>query len=213
MGDVGERGQVNELSKLAPRRVAVVLVDFQNDFCRPSGPGQDPTQTRANAGAARRANGFAAEAASLGMRVIYSRQILDLARLTRRQRRRAEHSELCLAGSAGAELFMEPVAGSRIVRKYRFDLWQSREFAQALSEWDIDGLIIGGVELICCVLYAVLGAEERGFTYVVAQDLVSGMRSSEQVANPAVRGYLRSVHPTVEHAADLLNLWPAADSR
>jgi nicotinamidase-related amidase len=99
------------------------------------------------------------------------------------------------------------------VRKYRYDIWQSQEFTQALSEWDIDGLIIGGVELICCVLYAMLGADERGFTYVVPQDLVSGMRSSEQVASRAVRGYLRSVHPTVERAVDLLNLWPATDSR
>jgi nicotinamidase-related amidase len=71
------------------------------------------------------------------------------------------------------------------VRKHRFDIWQSQEFNDALSEWDIDGLIIGGVELICCVLYAVLGAEERGFQYVVPQDIVSGMRSSEAVANQA----------------------------
>jgi hypothetical protein len=43
--------------KLEPGRVAVVLVDFQNDFCRPSTPDQDPAQTQANAEAARRANG------------------------------------------------------------------------------------------------------------------------------------------------------------
>ena len=195
MGDVGERDQVNELSKLEPNRVGVVLVDFQNDFCRPPGPDEDPAQTQANADAARRANHFAAEAASLGMRVIYSRQILDLAQLTPRQRRREEHSRLCLAGSDGAELFVEPVAGSRIVRKYRFDLWRSEEFTQALLDWDIAGLIIAGVELICCVLYAVLGADERGFTYVVPQDLVSGMRSSEQVANPG-RARLPAIRPS-----------------
>jgi len=70
---------------------------------------------------------------------------------------------------------------------YHFDLWQSQEFLQAVSDWDIDGLIIGGVELICYVLYAVLGAEERGFTYVVPRDVVSGMRSTEQVPNHALR--------------------------
>ena len=106
-------------------------------------------------------------------------------------------------------MFVEPIAGTRTVRKDRFDVWQSHEFMQVLSDWDIDGLIIGGVELACCVLYAVLGAEERGYAYVVPQDLVSGMRSSEQVANRAVRTYLRAVHPTVEHAADLLGLWRA----
>ncbi len=62
---------------------------------------------------------------------------------------------------------------------------QAADFLTVLEDWDIDGLIIGGVELICCVLYAALGAEERGFHYVVPQDIVSGMRSSEQVANSA----------------------------
>jgi nicotinamidase-related amidase len=209
---VDQLDQMDELSKLEPPRVAVVLVDFQNDFCRPGRPGEDRAQTQANAEAARRANDFAAKAARLGMRVIYSQQILDPARLTPRQRRREEGSKLCLAGSAGAELFVEPVAGSRTVRKYRFDVWQSQDFMQALSDWGIDGLIIGGVELICCVLYAVLGAEERGYAYVVPQDMVSGMRSSEQAANRSVRAYLRAVHPTVEHAAELLGLWRATQA-
>lgn len=196
--------QVDQLRELEPGRVAVLLVDFQNDFCRPSAPGHDPAQTGANAEAAHRANAFAGAAAELGARVIYSQQILDPARLTARQRRWEEGSQLCLAGSAGAELFLDPVPGSRIVRKYRFDIWQSQEFLAALADWDIDGLIIGGVELICCVLYAALGADERGYHYAVPQDIVSGMRSSEQVANRAARQYLRSVHPSVDQAGDLL---------
>jgi len=212
-GGVDRPDPFDELSQLEPHRVAVILVDFQNDFCRPAQPDDGTAQTEANAVAARRANIFAGKAARLGMRVIYSQQILDLDRLSARQRRWEENSKLCLAGSTGAELFIEPVAGSLTVRKYRFDLWQSQEFEQALSEWDVDGLIIGGVELICCVLYAVLGAEERGYTYVVPLDLVSGMHSSEQVANPAVRAYLQAVHPTVSCAEDLLRLWPAADER
>jgi hypothetical protein len=53
-------------------------------------------------------------------------------------------------------------------------VWQSQEFTQLLEARGIDGLVIGGVELCCCVLYAVLGAEERGFRYVAPQDLISG---------------------------------------
>jgi nicotinamidase-related amidase len=204
---VGEPDQFSEFGKLDPARVAVVLVDFQNDFCRSSVLGQDPGQTRANAEAARRANVFAGEAAGLGVRVIYTQQVMDQARLTPRQRRQEKDSRLCLAGSAGADLFARPVAGSRIARKYRYDIWQSPEFLAALADWDIDGLVIGGVELTCCVLYAVLGAEERGFHYVVPMDLVSGIRSSEPVANGAARDYLRSVHPHVERADDVLRYW------
>ena len=167
---MGQPDLVEEVRKLEPRRVAVVQVDFQNDFCRPPGPHHDATQTQPNADAARRASEFASQAARLGVRVIYTKQILDLARLTPRQQHREETSRLCMAGSAGAELFIGPVPGSRVVRKYRFDIWHSQEFVQALADWDINGL----------------------------------MPSSEQPANRAVRDYLRSVHPTVERATDLL---------
>jgi hypothetical protein len=48
------------------------------------------------------------------------------------------------------------------------------------------------------------GAEERGFHYVVPQEPVSGMLSSEQVANRPVRDYVRSMHPSVDYAEALL---------
>jgi nicotinamidase-related amidase len=209
MGTMNPPDQGTALDRLEPRRIAVVLVDFQNDFCRPSDPGHDPAQTAANAAAASRASAFAAAASAVGMRVIYTQQILDLTRLDARQRRWEKHSRLCRDGSPGADLFIEPVPGSRVVRKYRFDIWQSSEFRRALTDWDIDGLIIGGVELICCVLHAVLGAEERGYGYLVPLDLVSGMCSTERPANRAVRDYLRAVHPTIDHAHDLLARWQA----
>lgn len=198
--------RITQLLELDPSRVAALLIDFQNDFCQPSGVDKDPVQTLANAQAARRADAFAAEASRCGIRVIYSQQILDMAQLSARQRRWEEKSLLCRAGSDGAELFIKPVSGSKVVRKYRFDIWQSREFLDALAVWEIDGLIIGGVELVCCVLYAVLGAEERGFHYVVPQDLISGMRSSES-SNSAVRSYLQSVHPTLPSASSLVLSW------
>ncbi len=199
--------RVEQLLDLDPRRVAVVLVDFQRDFCGPAGEEAGQAGTAANARTAQRANAFAAEAGRLGARVIYSQQELDLDRLTSRQRRWEEGSRLCLAGSDGAELFVPPVAGARVVRKDRFDIWQSRGFLDALVEWDVDGLVIGGVELQCCVLYAVLGAEERGFHYVVPQDLVSGIDQCEATSNRAVREYFRFVHPSPESADVLVAGW------
>jgi nicotinamidase-related amidase len=117
------------------------------------------------------------------------------------------------AGSAGAELFRPPVTGARVVRKRRFDIWQSQEFLDALAEWDIDGLVIGGVELQCCVLYAVLGAEERGFHYVVPQDLVSGVDRCEATSNRVVRDYFRFAHPSLESCGELLAGWQASTAR
>jgi nicotinamidase-related amidase len=65
----------------------------------------------------------------------------------------------------------------------------------------------GGVELCCCVLYAVLGAEERGYDYLVAQDLVSGQDPGADTYNRAVREYLRITHGAIDTAQSLLKLW------
>lgn len=190
------------LAGLALREVAVLLVDFQNDFCHPDvAGGQTPTNT-ANAWAAVRANDFARDAAARGAHVIYSQQILDLTRLTPRQRRWETPGGLCAAGSWGAELFVAPIPGSTVVRKYRFDIWQSPEFVDLLEARGIQGLVIGGVELRCCVLYAVLGAEERGYRYVVPQDLVSGQDNDQAVAD--VRQYLTRVYHAPIAAQNLL---------
>lgn len=201
-GDQPDR--VEQLLDLDPARVAVLLIDFQRDFC---GVAESGSGTLNNARAAVRANEFAAQAAQLGVRVIYSQQVLDVDRLTSRQRRWEANGGLCVAGSRGAELFVEPVPGARVVRKDRFDVWQSREFLDVLDEWDIDGLVIAGVELQCCVLFAVLGADERGFHYAVPQDLVSGIDRCDDSSNPVVRDYFRFAHPSLESARDLLIGW------
>lgn len=185
------------LLDLPPERVALLLVDFQHDFC---------DGNVGNAATARRAHDVATEAARYGVRTIYSRQVYDPARLTDRQRRREGPNSLCRKGSRGAELFVPPVDGARVVRKYRYDVWRSAEFAALLAEWDVDGLVIGGVELQCCVLYAVLGADERGYHYAVPPDLVSGIDACETTSNRAVRDYLGHVHPSPT-SAELLAAW------
>jgi nicotinamidase-related amidase len=122
--------------------------------------------------------------------VVYTRQVLDLDRLTWRQRRWEEPDGLCAAGSWGAELFVDPVSGADVVVKDRFDTWQSQEFVDVLETRDIDGLVICGVELVCCILYAVLGAQERGYHYLVPRDLVCGQDFGDETDNRAVRDFL-----------------------
>src|ERR687890_456521 len=114
MGGVDRAEMVSragQLLDLDAGRVAVVLVDFQRDFCEPPGVETGAAGTDANARTALQANAFAADAARLGVRVIYSQQLLDMDRLSWRQQRWEAGSRLCVAGSAGAELFVPPVAG------------------------------------------------------------------------------------------------------
>jgi nicotinamidase-related amidase len=196
---------------LSQDQVAVVMVDFQNDFCSPKACGDGPVTNTHNAEMAQRANAFARHAADMGAHVVYTQQILDMDCLTRRQRRWERPDGLCAAGTWGAELFVEPVRGSSVVVKHRFDCWQSPSFAGLLEDNDIDGLVICGVELVCCVLYAVLGAAERGYHYIVPQDLVSGQDPGDETDNKAVRDYLRLNAPdnTIESSDDILIRWRA----
>ena len=125
-----------------------------------------------------------------------------------RQQRWEVPDGLCAAGTWGAELYLDPVPGSTIVVKHRFDCWHSTAFTDELQRHDMDGLIICGVELVCCVLYAVLGAAERGYHYLVPTDLISGQDFGDATDNRAVREYLRYNQP--EHlieAETLLAAW------
>jgi nicotinamidase-related amidase len=194
----------NDLTGLPPERVGVLLVDFQNQFCHPRACGPGPVTNTANAAAARRANAFAGEAAGLGMQVIYTRQVLDPERLTARQRHWDYQLGLCLKGSWEAELFIDPVPGSVTVTKPRFDVWQSQDFVSYLQDDPVDGFIIAGVELRCCVLFAALGADERGYQFVVPQDLVSGLDTGDSTYNATTRRLLNQLWDAPDNTDRLL---------
>lgn len=194
---------------LEPKQVAILLVDFQNDFCSPDLFHGKAVTNAHNAEAARLANEFALRATAVGAKVIYTQQVLDRDRLTPRQRRAEEHGGICRKGSWGAELFLPPVPGSEVITKDRYDCWQGPELVAALDRGGIEGLVIGGVELVCCVLYAILGADERGYDYLVPQDLVSGQDSGDLTDNYAVREFLRLNQPkhVVASASSILESW------
>lgn len=190
--------ELSEVTRLDPQRVAVVLVDFQNDFCR----GQE-----GNATTAERAQRFAAEAGTFGAHLVYTRQVLDLERLAPRQRRWELPDGLCAFGSEGAELYVDPLPGATVVTKNRFDLWCSEQWWEFLNAHDIDGLVVSGVELRCCVLYAALGADEHGYAYTVPLDLVSGVDAGEATYNEWTRRYLRDVHDAPASSEEILTAW------
>lgn len=197
----------SDLADVPPARVGVLMVDFQNQFCDPRACGDGPVTNTHNAVAAHRANAFAAAAAKLGAKVIYTRQVLDLGQLSARQRRWDEQLGVCKKGSWEAELFIEPVPGSVVVTKPRFDVWQSREFLDYLAADPVDGFVIAGVELRCCVLFATFGADERGYRFVVPQDLVSGLDPGDDTYNLAARHLLTELYDLQVTSCELLATW------
>ncbi|MGA8116780.1 MAG: isochorismatase family cysteine hydrolase [Actinocatenispora sp.] len=197
----------NDVDGLPASRVAVLLVDFQNQFCHPAACGSGPVGNTNNARAAHRATEFAARAAAIGAPVVYSQQVYDPERSTPRQRHWDEQLGLCRAGSWEAELFVEPVPAATVITKYRFDIWQSTEFLDFLDRHEVEGLVIAGVELRCCVLFAAMGADERGYRFVVPQDLVSGLDEGDATYNGAARELLRATYDAPDHAEPLLTSW------
>jgi len=190
---------------IEPENIAVVLIDFQNSFCQQgSSPVDDKTSNRK---AALRANTFAAAASRLGAKIVYTKQILDPDYITPRQREWAVAENICPKGSWESELFLEPVPGATVVTKYRFDIWQSKEFLQFVETKKPDGFVFAGVELCCCVLFAVLGADERGFRYSVPMDLVSGIDSGNDTYNKAVREYLKLIYNAPDTSEEILKAW------
>ena len=65
------------------------------------------------------------------------------------------------------------------------------------------------------MLYAVLGASERGYHYMVPEDLVSGQDPGDHTDNRAVRDYLRHNRPhhLVPTATAILDAWRRQDVR
>ena len=197
----------NDLAGIPSDRVGVLMVDFQNQFCHPRACADGPVTNSHNAATAQRANSFAAAAARAGSTVIYTRQVLDPEQLSARQRKWDEQMGLCRMGSWEAELFIEPVPGSVVVKKPRFDVWQSLEFLDYLAADPVDGFVIAGVELRCCVLFAALGADERGYRFVVPQDLVSGLDAGDDTYNLAARQLLTELYAAPETSHELLHDW------
>ena len=193
---------------ISPEDVVVLMVDFQNDFCHADS--YRINDKVANEATARRANAFALEASQLGASVVYSQQVMAPEALTARQLRWDEKDSVCPKGSWNAEFYVQPVPGSAVVTKNRFDIWRSSEFLAYVEEKRPEGFVICGFELCGCILFAVLGADERGYRYVVPQNLVSGIDTGESTYNRAVRDYLRYVH---DSSGSILDEWRSANNR
>lgn len=209
----GSRADMKEIKQtnlvgLMPKQVVVLMIDVQNAFCHPD---SHTVKDKANNEAtARRANAFALRASRLGASVLYSRQVMEPAALTARQLRWDETDGICRKGSWESELYVTPVPGSTVVTKNRFDIWQSREFLAYVEQRNPEGFVICGFELCCCILFALLGADERGYRYTASQDLVSGLDSGDATYNRAVREYLRYMHEAPDSSGGILNEWEAA---
>jgi ureidoacrylate peracid hydrolase len=162
------------IKDIDPKTTLVLVIDLQNDFCHEKSVlSRNRSRNRKCALAIYK---FVKEVKKQGVKIAFTQQIYDKSKLTSRQKHyyKKYGNICCKRGSFGAKYYQYTPPKDKLFTKYNFDIWQNNKFIKFLDKNKIDTLIITGVEILCCVLYAVLGADERGFNIVVPKDLVSG---------------------------------------
>lgn len=191
---------------IEPKKTAILVIDFQNDFCHPKGVCAKLGLSR-NRKAALATYKFIAKAEKKGVKVIFFQQIFDRSKLTARQKRfYTETKPCCKKGSWGAEYYNYQPPKSKLFTKYNFDIWQNKRFARFLDKNKINNLIITGVETTCCILFAVLGADERGFKMIMPKDLISSADSWKKESNLLLK-FLGSLYGPLTTSQQILKLW------
>ena len=160
---------------LKPDKTRIIVSGLQNDFCHPRFVSR--TNREQNTKTAYKVNDFVSTAAKFGFEALYFQKIHDENNLTVRQIKQIHYLQpdkiFCEAGTFGAEYFHINPPEDRGFIKNNIDLWQTKQFIDYLDQNDVDTLIFIGNEIIRCILYAVLGAYERGFCFALVKDLVS----------------------------------------
>src|SRR3989344_7915304 len=204
---------------LDPKKTAVIVVDLQNDFCHEISVLH--RKRSRNKACALRVYKFIEEAGKAGVEVLFAQQIHDPKKLTWRQKKYYERVASgerefgaykgklkipCSMGTFGAEYFDYKPPKNRLFVKSGFDIWQNEQFKEFLDKHKIETLIITGVELTCCILYAVLGAEERGFNIVVPKDLVSGVDEGKRSQDNLLK-IIGEMYAPVVNSEQILKIW------
>lgn len=166
-----------------PERTALVVVDMQNDFCRPEGklfvpdaPGTVPAIKR----------------------------LLELARhhhvpvfFTQDWHHSGDPEfaiwgEHVLADTWGAEIIdeLKPLTGERVIRKVRYDAFYGTSLDHELRLVGADTLIICGTVANICVHYTAASAALRWYKVVIPVDAVSALNAFDMEAALRQVGFL-----------------------
>jgi len=142
---------------LVPGRTALLLIDWQADFAAPDGAmaraGKDTAPARA---ALEQAAALLAAARAAGVMVVFAR---------------LQGSDLCVAGTPGAEFFgIAPRPGERLVTKTRYSAFAGTGLTGTLKSAGIDRLVLTGLTTECCVASSAWAAFEADFQVAVAAD-------------------------------------------
>jgi nicotinamidase-related amidase len=160
------------------RTTALIIVDMQNDFCKPNGSlfvGPSVTASIPHIKA------LLDRARKAGVHVIYTQDWHP-----------ADDPEFkiwpmhCVQGTWGAEVIdeLKPMPGDYVVKKTTYDAFFARKtdvsLEDLLKDLNVDTVIVTGTVSNICVMHVVAGASLRGFKVVVPIDCISALNDYGQ---------------------------------
>lgn len=168
-------------ARMASQKRALIIVDFQNDFCSPRGKGADKRGDVSRLeGTAKNIQQALSKARSLGIEIAFVQFLGDRKfqrqNLVERDRRLGKRTK-CLEGSWGADFFrVEPAPRETIFQKHAcFDAFSNPAFERFLKKKGISRLVLAGVYLDVCVDTLARTAFQRGFYVSVLSDCTESL--------------------------------------
>lgn len=161
---------------IAPKRTALLLIDFQVDFASPDGAmaarGADLDDVPAALAQAQR---LADAARTAKVPVIFVRLVTKPgteSKVAREaSRRHGDEPPLCAQGKRGADFFgPQPGPGEAVISKSRFSAFAGTGLADQLHAQGIDTLVLAGLTTECCVAATAWSGFELDFHVFIAAD-------------------------------------------
>ncbi len=203
--------------KVDPAHSAVVVIDYQNDFCADEGWfGKIGRNLKDMQAMAPRLVKFVDAARAHGVPVVWVRNAYDDVYLATNQKERTQRKELgstpCLSGTWGQEFYVvQPKEDEVIVTKHRYDGFEGTDLDVVLKSNGVHTLLMTGVTTECCVESTFRHGFFLGY-YIVLVDDCCG------TYDPALQGATKRIvseyFGVVSNAQELEATWAAlADER
>lgn len=169
------------LSRVDPRRTAVLVIDVQKDFCSEDGAlaalGSDVSPSRA---AAERIAQFLPSVREAVDLVAFFRLVYNPDDMSEAQQERLVRNGkpiICNPWSGGSDLVITPAVEDWTFVKHRYSAFSNQQFQNLLRERLITTIAVTGVDTHICVEGTARHGYDLGYRMLVLSDLVATRRS------------------------------------
>jgi nicotinamidase-related amidase len=189
----------------------LMIVDMQNEFCKPGGKLFSETGARIMPGVISAVKGLAERARAVGIPIIYIQGVRTLKEPEFTAFGESPHIKL---GTPAAEIIdeMSPHKGEIVIQKYCHDPFYKTDIDQKLEKIVADPTscyaIVTGGSVNVCFYHAIMGLHLRNYRTVVVTDGVYYFSDSDNQV--AMQQFSHSAYPNVYLSrSDLIEISPA----